>query len=84
VLDEGAAEIRELDEHDVAKLVGRVLGDPDDRLVALDADPLVILRVAQIAGDHRIGSSSVPATSVAGVVGNATRFELASRQAGRV
>ena len=33
--------------------LGGVLGDADGRLVAVDADPLVVLGVAQIRGDHR-------------------------------
>ena len=47
------ADVRQLDEDDVAQLVGRVLGDPDGGGVAVEADPLVILGVAQIVGDHR-------------------------------
>ena len=42
--------VGKLDEDDVTELVRGVLGDADRRLVAVDADPLVVLRVAQIGG----------------------------------
>ena len=56
---EGLAGRRQLDEHDVAQLVGGELGDAHDGLVAVDADPLVLLGVAQVAGDHSGGTSVV-------------------------
>ena len=51
-LDVGAL-VGELDEHDVAELGLRVIGDADaDHAVAEVADPLVGVGVAQVVGDH--------------------------------
>ena len=45
---ERATGVGQLDEDDVTELVGGVRRDPDRGLVALDADPLVIVGVAQV------------------------------------
>ena len=45
---ERTAGVGQLDEHDVAQLVGGVLGDPDGRLIAVDPDPLVVAGVPQV------------------------------------
>ena len=66
----GPADRRKLDEDDVAQLVGGVGGDPDGGHVALDADPLVLLRVAQVGRDHAALLSSVRRRG-AGVLGPA-------------
>jgi hypothetical protein len=52
-LSQAPTDVRQLHEDDVAELSGRVIRDADRRLVAVDPDPLMVFRVAQILGDHR-------------------------------
>ena len=57
------ADRRQLHEDDVAQLVGGVGGDADHGLVALDAQPLVVVGVAQIRRAPPRSVSSCPARS---------------------
>src|SRR5688572_3927420 len=51
-----AAGFRELDEHDVAELILREVGDADLSDVARDADPLVVFCVLQVSGIRHEGT----------------------------
>src|SRR5260221_7136803 len=48
VRGDGAPHLGELQEHDVTELLLRVVRDPDHAERALDADPLVLLRIAAV------------------------------------
>src|SRR5664280_97259 len=74
------AGFRQLDEDDVAELVGGMLGDPDRCDVALHADPLVLFRVVQIRRDHRRGNLRADAVAAA----RTWRRPLPRMAAGRV
>src|SRR6185503_16456535 len=49
-LAQRGADLWELDEHDVAELIGREARDPDRRARTLLANPLVLLGVGQVVG----------------------------------
>src|SRR5450759_52886 len=64
-LREHATGLGQFDEDDVTKLVGGMLGDPDRRNVPLDADPLMLFRVAKIGRDHGPGNLRADAVAAA-------------------
>src|SRR3954468_16172470 len=53
-LPDGRALLGKLDEHDVTELLLRELRDPDRRDIAVEAHPLVLLRIAQFLRDGHL------------------------------